>query len=219
MYYNGTNFTAGANRITPSLEYSIRGGGGNESQPYQYVGSLYFAGNKANSIKLLQTNDYYSELTNNKKYFALSLDASNANPDINNDGKFLQGAFSPVLTNARLRLTGSYTINGETSPLHSEGPLFSITPQTNFTLRLMLEGYHQGNMSGRIVNQLGSEYETGGLRVKLYSDNSGELGSRVGADALSKQGYTERDPNHLNKGNTRFGNVEFMFGDISNGSY
>jgi hypothetical protein len=220
MYYNGLNFTAGASKTAPSLEYSIRGGGGNEIQPYQYVGSTYFSGNKVNSVKLPQTTDCLSELTANKKYFALVLDASMANPDVNKDGNFVdQGAFSPVLTNARLRLTGNFTINGETLSLKTEGPLFTINPLSNFTVRVMLEGYHQGAISGKTINQLGSEYSKGGLRIRLFTDNSGEIGQKVGTDGSSVNGYTERDPVNLNKGNNRFGNVDFVFTDISDGSY
>jgi hypothetical protein len=220
MYYNGLNFTPGANKIAPSLEYSIRGGGGNEIQPYQYVGSLYFSANRVNSIKLPQTdNSILSSLTNNKKFFALSLDASMANPDVNKDGNFVdQGALSPVLTNARLRLTGDFTLNGETLPLQTEGPLFTINPLSNFTLRVMLEGYHQGNVAGRTINNIGSEYDRGGLRIKLYTDNSGEIGKFV-AETQSTNGYTELNTNNLNKSNMRFGNVDFVFTNIADGSY
>ena len=219
MYYNGLNFTAGAKNIPPSLEYSIRGGGGNEIQPYQYVGSLYYIANREPAIKLPTTNDILSNLTNNKKYVAMFLDASMANPDVNRDGNFVdQGALSPVLTNARLRLTTNFTLNNETLPLQSEGPLFTINPLSNFTLRVMLEGYHNGNVANNVVNNIGTEYDRGGLRIKLYTDNSGEIGQFV-SQAQSTNGYTERSPTNLNKGNMRFGNVDFVFTDIADGSY
>ena len=83
----------------------------------------------------------------------------------------------------------------------------------------MLEGYHQGNQNGRIVNQLGSTYETGGLRITLFTNNSGELGEQVGDKVESKFGYTDRDPLNMNKGNNRFGNVQFFFNNINDGSY
>jgi hypothetical protein len=220
QYYDGSDFAIGAAKTAPSLEFSIRGGGGNVIQPYQYVGSLFWSGNKTNSLKLIQTNEYYSKLTNTFKYFALSLDASMANPDVNKDGNYNdQGPLSPTLTNARLRLTGSYAINGEKFPLQSEGPLFTINPVSNFTARVMLEGYHQGNASGKSINQLGPNYEQGGLMIRMYSDNSGEVGNKVGPDGFSSMGYTERDPAHLNKGNNRFGNVDFVFTEVPDGSY
>jgi hypothetical protein len=43
--YDGVGFYPGAAGTAPSLEYSIRGGGGDIIQPYQYVGSTYWAGN------------------------------------------------------------------------------------------------------------------------------------------------------------------------------
>ena len=222
LYYDGTDFFTGSGnpRTPPSLEYSINGGGGVDVQPYQYVGSLYWGGNTRNSIRLLQTNDYYSQLSNRNKFIGFSLDASRANPDVNRDGiNNDQGPLSPTLTNARLRLTGSFTINGEKMPLQTEGPLFTITPASNFTVRIMLEGYHQGNTAGRRVNQLGSTYDLGGLRIKLYSDNSDEVAAMVGSEATSIFGYTDTDPANLNRGNNRFGNVEFVFTDVANGSY
>jgi hypothetical protein len=167
-----------------------------------------------NSITLNQS----SELTNSRKLYGLSLDASMANPDVDKDGRFRQGPLSPVLTNARLRLSTNFTLNGETLPLQSEGPLFTINPLSNFTIRVMLEGYHQGNQTGRIVNNLGSNYNNGGLTISLYTDNSGELGNLV-ATGNSFNGYTERDPAHLNRSRMTFGNVEFRFTDITNGHY
>ncbi|MDR0927905.1 MAG: T9SS type A sorting domain-containing protein [Ignavibacteria bacterium] len=220
QYYDGLNFVAGANKVPPSLRYSILGGGGNEVQPYQYVGGNYFSGNKTNSIKLLTTDEYQSNLSATKKYFALALDASMANPDVNKDGAYGdQGPLSPTLTNGRLELSGTYSINGETFPLVTEGPLFTINPPNNFTIRIMLEGYHQGSVAGKAVNQLGPNYDQGGLVLRLFTDNSGEISSKVGVDAFSANGFTDRDPVNLNKGNYRFANVDFLYTSIPNGSY
>ena len=230
LYYDGQDFTAGlggssAAKTPPSLEYSLQGGGGaiGGIQPYQYVGSLYWGtNNKVNSIKLPKTSNYYSDLSlnaNTAKYIALSLDVSKANPDLAGNGKYEQGPLTPTLTNARLRLKTNYTINGEKGSLQSEGDLFTITPSSNFIVRIMLEGYHQGSAGGRIVNQLGTTYERGGLRVRLFKNNSDEVGAKTGSDGISFQGYTNRDPANLNKGTNQFGNVEFIFTDVSNGSY
>ena len=222
LHYDGLDFTAGSgsgNRTPPSLEWSILGGGGTVTQPYQFVGSLFFAGNTRNSIRLLQTDEFYSNLSNSNKFVALSLNAAMANPSVIAGNFSTQGKFSPTLTNGRFRLSGSYSINGEKGQLRSEGPLFTITPESNFTLRIMLEGYHQGNTSGRIINNLGTVYEQGGLRITLFSNNSGEIGHQVGQSAHSIYGYTERDPANLNRGNNRFGNVDFVFTDVANGLY
>jgi hypothetical protein len=49
--------------------------------------------------------------TGSNVYYAAKLDASIADPDEEDDGTFTQGPLSASLTNARLRLTGEYTIN------------------------------------------------------------------------------------------------------------
>ncbi|MGI6369877.1 MAG: LamG-like jellyroll fold domain-containing protein [Candidatus Kapaibacterium sp.] len=220
LYYDGMNFTPGAKSEPPSIEYSFRGGGGNIIQPYQYVGSLYWPGNKFGAIKMAQGNRYLSKLTGKDNYIALSLDASIADPDLNNDGVFNdQGPLSPSLTNARFRLSGSFTINGETKKILSEGPLFTITPTHNFTVRVMLEGYHNGAYPGKLTNNISTSFAQGGLRVKLFRNNSGEIGAVVGEPAESYLGYADRDPANLYKGKMNFANANFVFTNVTDGNY
>ena len=157
--------------------------------------------------------------TNDDLYFAALLDASMADPDLDNKEPMTdQGPISASVTNARLRLTGEYTINDETNTIRTEGPLFTITPASNFTVRVLLEGYHTGSSSGNDIVNLAPEYGLGGLRIKLYEDNSGGIGKLVGT-AESEDSYDERDPYNRNAGNDRFANVNFVFTDLADGNY
>lgn len=219
-YYDGQGFATGTINTPPSLEFSIRGGGGDLIQPYQYIGSDYWVGNLKDAISLPNEDRYRFNGTGKTMYYALSLNAAIGDPDENNDGSFIdQGPLSASLTNARLRLKGKYTINGETANLETEGPLFTITPSSNFTVRLMLEGYHRGATAGVRANDLASTFDRGGLRIQLYSDNANEIGTKIGPVVESKQGFAERDPANRLGGNNKYGNVNFVFTDLTNGSY
>ncbi len=218
--YTPTGFSTGdAAPTAPALEFSIRGGGGKLIQPYQYVGSDYFSGNTTDAMSFPNTASYIFTGTGSNIYYATQLDASISDPDEDNNGVFSdQGPLSASLTNARLRLTGQYSINGETATIDDEGPLFTITPASNFTIRVLLEGYHNGSNSGNEIQELASSYEEGGLMIKLYSDNSGALGELVGT-AESLEGYDDLDPANRNNGNNRFANVNFVFTDLTDGNY
>ncbi len=218
--YLPTGFSTGdAAPTAPALEFSIRGGGGKLIQPYQYVGSDYFSGNTTDAMSFPNTASYIFAGTGSNIYYATQLDASISDPDEDNNGVFSdQGPLSASLTNARLRLTGQYTINGETATINDEGPLFTITPASNFTIRVLLEGYHNGSNSGNEIQELASSYEEGGLMIKLYSDNSGALGELVGT-AESLEGYDDLDPTNRNNSNNRFANVNFVFTDLTDGNY
>lgn len=217
--YNGTGFTAGKQNVAPSLEFSIRGGGGNLVQPYQYLGGKYWDGTQEQSISFPETESYKFEGEGEEVYIAAQVDFSVADPDLDNDGTFRdQGPISAALVNARLRLTGDYIINGETDTITVEGPIFTITPETNFTIRTLLEGRHDGAVSGRNLRDLGSTYSTGGLKIKLYTDNKGSLGVLVDS-AESIYGYDGKDPANLKNGNNRFANVNFVFTDLTDDDY
>ncbi len=219
-YYDGTGFSTGAPQITPSLEFSIRGGGGNVIQPYQFVGSDFWNGNTKDAMSLPNDDKYRSKGTGSDIYFASALNMSIADPDENNDGVFNDmGPLSASLTNARLRLTGKYTINGETKTIRTEGPLFTITPSSNFTVRVLLEGYHRGSSAGTLLTRLGSSFDKGGLRIQLYKDNGNEIGDKAGSTVESKLGYADRDPVNKNAGNFKFANANFVFTNLTNGRY
>lgn len=220
--YDGPGFYPGQyNPVqqAPSLEFSIRGGGGQIIQPYQYIGSLYWKGNTVNSLTLPAQDDYQFTGTGSDVYFAGELNAAIADPDEDNqEPTDDQGPLSASITNARLRLTGEYTINGEMKNIQSEGPLFTVTPASNFTVRALLEGYHTGNLIGNDIVNLPPEYDLGGLKIKLYENNSGGVGQYVG-EAESSDGYDERDPTNRQSGNQKFANINFVFTELADGNY
>ena len=219
FYYDGIGFYTGTPAKQPSLEFSIRGGGGNIIQPYQFLGGAYYPGNTANSITLPTDSLFVFNGTGKNVQYALNMDASIADPDGNNDGIFNdQAPIAASLANARLRLTGQYTVNGEEYKMNNEGPLFTITPASNFTVRALLEGYHNGKVPGRLMRNIGSSYAEGGLKIKLYSDNNGMLGVLLDS-AESLMGYSDRDPNNRNANNNLFGNASFVFTEINDGNY
>lgn len=219
FFYDGTGFYPGIPARAPSLEFSIRGGGGNIIQPYQYLGGAYYPGNAVNSISLPTDSLHLFNGTGRNVHYALNMDASIADPDANNDGIFNdQAPIAASLANARLRLTAQYTVNGEEYKISNEGPLFTITPASNFTIRTLLEGYHNGRVPGRLIRNIGSNYAEGGLKIKLYSDNNGMLGILLDS-AESLYGFTNRDPDNRNSGNNLFANVNFVFTEINDGSY
>ncbi len=218
--YDGMAFTPGAsNSVPPSFEFSILGGGGNMVQPYQYVGSLYWQGNKKNCLSFPDDESFVFKGTGTDIRFACLMDASIADPDEDNQAPTNdQGPLSATLTNARLRLTGRYIVNGLQDTIKSEGPLFTVTPSSNFTLRILLEGYHDGAIGGRLLTDLSPTYSQGGLKVRIFEDNSGGLGALVDS-AESSWGYDDRNPGNRNAGNKKFANVSFIFTDLKDGNY
>jgi len=217
--YNGTDYTGGRPSTTPSLEFSTAGGGGSQIQPYQYVGSTYWNGNDINALTFPDKPQFVFTTGTRKIYFAGNLNVSLADPDENNDENTGdQGPLSASLTSARLRLTSFYTINSSTKPFQTEGPLFTITPASNFTIRTLLEGYHNGFVQGNVIRELGKTYDEGGLKITLYKDNSGGIGELAGT-AQSIEGYDELDPKNRNSLNNRFANVNFVFTDLNDGNY
>ncbi|MDD3124599.1 MAG: T9SS type A sorting domain-containing protein [Candidatus Kapabacteria bacterium] len=215
--YDGEEFLSGTSSKAPSLEFSIRGGGGQLIQPYQFVGSDYWKGNPKDAISIPNTNLYRFSGTGSPTTYAMCLDASIADPDEKKDGTMKQGPLSASLTNARLRLTGVYTIFSQSDTLRSEGPLFSITPASNFTIRAVLEGHHEGAVGGKAMANIGTSFENGGVRIKLYKD-IGTIGDLV-ATRESTTGYDILDPANKNSGNYRFANINYVFTDLTDGNY
>ncbi|MCX6155970.1 MAG: T9SS type A sorting domain-containing protein [Candidatus Kapabacteria bacterium] len=218
--YNGTDFSGGSDANNPpALEFSLRGGGGNTIQPYQYVGSKYWRFTQTNALTIPATKYFTFSGANNSIDYGLQLNISISDPDALKNGKFeAQGPLAASLTNARLRLTSKYTINSESAFMQSESPLFSITPSSNFTVRALLEGYHNGNISGMLIRNLPSSYSKGGIKIKLFSDNGGSVGTLLDS-AESIDGYDERNPLNRNGFNNRFGNINFVFTKRTDGKY
>ncbi len=202
----------------PSLEFSIRGGGGSVIQAYKYVGSKYWQGNVKSSLTF-PDNDSYRFKSNSNIIYAANLDVSMADPDRNKDNLTVdQGPLSATLTNARLRLTGHFTINGKTENIEAESPLFTVTPESNFTVRALLEGRHRGLLSAGSFRDLPSSYAAGGLKLKLYADKSGKPGALLDS-AESESGYESLSPADREGGDLNFANINFVFSELPDGRY
>lgn len=215
--YDGDGFNSGTPTKAPSLEFSIRGGGGQLIQPYQYVGCDFWKGNTKDAITIPNNNKFKFNGTGTDIIYALNLDASIADPDENNDGGMKQGPLSASLTNARFRLSGQYSIFTQTNPLQTEGPLFSITPASNFTVRAILEGHHDGGSAGKLMTNIGTTFANGGVRIKLFRD-IGTVGDLV-ATQESSMAYDILDPVNKNASNYRFANINYIFTDLTDGDY
>lgn len=217
FHYTGTTgVTTGSTTAAPSLEFSVRGGGGLLIQPYQYVGSQYWHTTQTASFTLPSTTEFQFQGTGSPIQFAGQLDAGRADPDYNNDGVYTdQGPIAAALTNVRLRL--SVTTATVIDTVQTEGPLFTIVPPGNFTVRVLLEGYHQGT-GAAIQANLASTFSGGGLVVKLYKNNAGSPGEFVDS-ALSTNGYSELDPANRNAGNNKYANVPVLFTTVPEGNY
>ena len=232
-FYNGSNLTDDA-----SVEFSVEGGGGELIQPYQFVASQKYNPGYINSL-VIPTSDAVYEFpgTSSKSQYAGYLNISMTDPDMNNDSSFTdQGELASANSNARLRLNARSTINGYTlfhingtngaygylNNLRPESKLFSITPLSNFTVRVLLEGYHEGSVDG-IKSNLGSvAYPNGnGLVIDLYENISNTAGDLV--TSLTSNGYvnntTAFDVANRNAGEYDFANVPFVFDTITDGRY
>ncbi len=215
-YTGATGVTSGSPGVPPSLEFSIRGGGGMLIQPYQYVGSTYWHTTQTIAFTLPSTSEYQFNGTGAPVQFAGSLDAGLTDPDLNDDGVYTdQGPIAAALTNARLRL--SVTTATVIDTVRAESPLFTVVPRGNFTVRVLLEGYHIGT-GANIQANLASTFESGGLVIKLYKDNAGSPGQFMDS-ALSVNGYSDLNPANRNAGNNKYANVPVLFTTIPEGNY
>ncbi|MBE2188777.1 MAG: T9SS type A sorting domain-containing protein [Candidatus Kapabacteria bacterium] len=242
--YNRNNlvtFRTGAGGANEAdLEYSIEGGGGVIIQHYQFVASEAYNPIYTNAMSIpVNQNMYEFPGTTNKSQYASVLNVSVADPDLNNDETFDdQGPIAAANTNARLRLTGRSTINGYMveyingaagtdgymPTLRPESALFTITPQSNFTIRTLLEGYHDGITNG-ILSNLGTtawDVNDNGLQIDLFQNNSNSPGVHV-ASAFSENAYlnntTAFSTANRNAGNNTFANVPFVFDELLDGRY
>jgi len=234
-FYTGNNAVNNAD-----LEFSILGGGGGlVIQPYQYVASRTYNLGYTNAMSLYP-NDQEFEFAGalSRAQYAAELNVSVTDPDANKDGVFNdQGPIGAAQNNGRLRLSGRSTLNGYTFEylngsngsdglmpnLRVESPLFMITPPSNFTVRVLLEGYHSGSdaVSGGLQANLGTtapEANGLGLKITLLENNANIYGAEV-ATAVSTRRYTDRDIANNNAGDFNFANVNYVFTDIPDGRY
>ena len=220
------------------LGISDGSGGGVKNGKYPPVASMKDNSSFTNSMLLLaQANQFEFQGTKSKSQYAALLDMSIANSDVKRDNSFdEQGKVPPVQSNGRLQLFARANINSPTpleyangengkdgliKGLMSESPIFSITPPSNFTVRVLLEGYHKGIDSG-IVGNLGTTYEDNGLRIRFYEDAGGVPGSLVpNTLTINKSNYTVESKNTANRGRNQnnFANIPFTLTEAIDSTY
>ena len=230
-YDGGLSFHTGSNALNQDadLSYGLIGGGGQFIENYQFVASTKYSATYTNSMTLPLTNAYQFPGVATMPQYAANLNVSNADPDANNDEIYNdQGPLSAALTNARLRLRGRATINASIpweytsiSTLETEGPLFTITPPSNFTVRALLEGFHQG--SNNTITNIGTSFATLGVKITLFNTVAGQPNQKV--DSMeSLNGYmtsysSALDPTTRGVDGSMFADIPFVFTDLPNGQY
>lgn len=226
--YDRVSFNTGDNATSTDsdLEYSVFGGGGVSSASYNPTSSDNDVITFDDSFTLPVSTTYMFQgvTTAPNVQFAGLLNVSEV---ANNGG--VQDKLSAVKTDARLRIRGRATLNtvGEEEYttfkyLRNQGPLFTVTPASNFTVRALLEGYHNGDVTA-FAGELGNSFATNGMRISLYKDANGVPGDLV-ATSVSTSDYTSKDPLDPVYGvrgidGALYGNVNFVFTDVEDGNY
>ena len=229
--YDPQGFTVGDASDSADLDFSILGGGGLTIKPWTPVSSVNYNAAYTDAMTLKTTDKFlFSGVTTAVQYGA-ELNVSISNPDINGDHTYNdQGVIPPALTNARLRLRGRATINSasayeytDISSLMKSGPLFDITPPSNFTVRVLLEGFHSG--SDQAITDIGDSYSNLGLKISLFDEVAGKPGSKVDSSESTEGYYSSasaldptESPTRGTDGST-FANVPFVFTSLYDGNY
>jgi len=231
FHFDATSFREGSNALNQNsdLSYGLFGGGGQVIQPYQYVASDKYAATYTNSLELGTTTSLYRfPGTSTTPQYAGSLNVYIADPDVNNDETYNdQGPLAASLTNARLRLRGRATMNAsipweytDVITLETEGPVFTITPPSNFTVRALLEGFHQG--SNNNITNTGSTYDALGVKVSLFSESAGQpntlVATKEGTGYITDQA-SALDPTTRGVDGSYFADLPFVFTTINDGNY
>jgi len=231
-------FTAG--EVAPGkhadLGLSVEGGGGSTNRHYPPVASVRYNAAYLQSMNLPESVSAFEfPGTNSRPQFAALMDLSIANPDVNKDLVYSdQGAINAAAINGRFRLYARASINSPTPleydndlgasgiirTLMSESPSFTITPPSNFTLRMLLEGYHDRGKT----NNIGRTFENNGVRIRFYRDNGGAPSDLIpNSTVVSTKGYTNdptvRDPANRNNGQNNFANIPFVLPEVFDGKY
>ena len=243
------SFTAGNRSKFADLGVSALGGGGSGATELRDRKYMPVASERNNSafinamILPRQVSAFEFQGTRSKSQYAALLNMGLANPDANKNFQFdAQGPVDATQQSGMLELVARANVNspeplefanyirntdGSESvtlieELKSEGPSFSITPPSNFTVRVLLEGYHQG-MNGNILGQLGNTFETNALQIRFLRDNSNEPTADFVPNTKmpNKQGYTisARNPANRMAGDNSFGNVPFTLTEALDGRY
>ena len=210
-----------------------------DQEPYQPTASTFDnTAFKAAMTLVNMINPFEFQGTKSKSQFASLLDMGITYVS-RDDSKEEQLPVPATQKNARLQLFGRANINspepleyanGEIPnvthiyTLMSEGPVFSITPPSNFTVRMLLEGYHKGLDTG-IVGILGNENDGLGnhaLRIRFYENAGGMPGRYVeNTETLNKDTWSKdsRNPINRNAGTNNFANIPFTLTEAVSGDY
>lgn len=231
--YDGINFRNGNGTLNQhaDLEYSSKGGGSFDIQPMEYVASTNYNAGFTNALDMNSDSKYrFTGGASDLQYGAI-LNVSISDPDVSDDKSYdEQGPIPAGLKNPRLRVTARATINSEQPweytdfpTLRSAGPIFIITPPSNFTVRAILEGFHSG--TDEEITDIGESFDNLGLKISLWKSVAGLPGEKM-AEAESVSGYYEdatarsatTAPVRGSNG-SKFANVPFIFTDINDGEY
>ena len=233
--YDKAGFTTGNSVLSQNsdLEWSNLGGGGVTNIPYNPTSSENDVATYTNAFSLPLTSSYKFLGTNPPQVQYAGL--LNVSTTKHNATTSEQEPFPAALENARLQLKGEATINSASpyywetfEDLKDQTDVFSITPPSNFTVRVLLEGYQRNSTqdfgddgSGNPQGILGTSFNSNGLRITLYNDQSGTPGS-IKTTTLNTADYVEKNPlAAFTRGSngSQFGDVDYVFTDIVDSSY
>lgn len=235
--YDEAGFNTGNSVLSQQsdFEWSNFGGGGTENIPYNPTSSENDDAGFVNSFSLPLTSSFKFLGTNppHTQYAGeLNVSTTKYNADDNT-----QEPFPAALLNARLRVNAEATINAASpfewttfKDLRHQTDLFTITPPSNFTVRVNLEGYHLnsstdfGNVGGVDQGILGTSFDENGVRITLYSDQAGTPAG-VKATAENEADFQEKNPNGSvtaflrGSDGSLFGDINFVFTEIVDSTY
>ncbi|MBM2813261.1 MAG: LamG protein [Ignavibacteria bacterium] len=231
-------FRAGDSTYYPDLWFSTRGGGGMAFTPFKYVASMrHNVASYVNSLTLPSSNSEYEFPGSfNASQYSGILDVSMANPEVAGELDYSeQGEIPSSMTQGQLQLRARTYINGSfleyeneddgrMYSLLSKSKVFDITPPSNYTVRVLLEGFHRGNQ-GTDGMPIGTSYVTGGLRISMYEDNGSSAGTKLDSAESTLGYYTDAStlnpttPVIRGTDGSTYGNVPFIFRTLSDGRY
>ncbi len=158
--------------------------------------------------------------------FAGNLSATYTKSDFPNN---VQASF-PVseINDAQLQIKAEATINAPVgydyltwSTLQDQSSNFTVTAKSNFTMRVLLEGYQRGR-GNAFTGRLGSVWSDGALKLSIYNDQGGRPATSPKLKDTSDADYVSKDPFGANSrlsGGSRFGDVEFVFSELQDSTY
>lgn len=236
FHYDEANFTSGNNAISEQsdIEWSSFGGGNNALRPFNPTASDNDIASFTDALSLpLTAESRFQGTAAPLRRFGATLNVGITKFDsLNNE----QAPMDNALLDAQLRLSAEAQINAATPfdwttfhRLRDESPLFTITPPSNFTVRILLEGMQRGRLTSFEESSTGNDqelgtdsFDDGALRITLYSDQGGIPG-QIMATAVNTQPHQEMDPlsgDFRGDDGSQFADVNFVFTDeIADSTY